>query len=446
MAVQISSENFIQVFSEIGDNGVNRLYFDKILFIAHHMAFSERVRSYFNIDSAKDDGLPEIVQQAISSALSNNAPVVKVGRRSLNKAVIKLTGVFAPKLYQLKIGDTLYGYTSLVGDTETDIIDGIDAALTGVPKITVTKTATSIEVKYIDDDDAVPIKLTKNLTWESFDPNSSASTIVDDYDKIKDEDADFFHICIQDRDLGEVEKISSHMQTQDRIFYACVNDPLNYDSDASIGFGAELYDKGRNCTCLFQSQLAASEFLDMASAGLVASKEPGTYTLNLKRPSNVSPDSITDTQYQNLLKKKINSYSKIEIFNKGITDGFVSSGRYLDIQIADFYFKAILKEELALYLSNEDKPPYTDDGGIADIKARTELVFKRLQDKGIVVAQKFLAEDGKTLLEPFTVNVVSRSNSPLGDRIDRVYNGLTYQAYLTGGIHKIIAVRGELNV
>lgn len=446
---ELSIDFWVRLAVKINDQQISTKSYDKALAIANTMAFSERVKTYLNINQVTEDGHPQALIDMVKPFFNAGGVFLKVGRRSLNKAVIKLTGVFTPKLYQLKIGDTLYGYTSVVGNTETDIINGIDAALTGVPKVTVTKTANSIEVKYIDDDDAVPIKLVKNLKWDSFEPNSVSGTIVDDFVKIKNQDKDFYHIVLQDRDQDVVKELASYVESNKYVFYTSSADSLNYsDSDEDSGLAGYFNTLAYNRTTCITDKNADTQYVDMGAAGLYASNAPGSITGHFKDFSGLIPSEFESSEYLNIKKKNSPAFAYVEIAKRAFVDATMASSRFIDVQIASDWLVESIKEQWVFSLKREKKLQFTDLG-IERLVQDAVLVLQRAQAApyNIIIPNPIVEQEyvngvatptGK-VIQPFTVTATPRSLVPEQNRIARNYGDIAISCIFGGAIHTVAA-------
>jgi hypothetical protein len=173
-------------------------------------------------------------------------------------------------------------------------------------------------------------------------------------------------------------------------------------------------------------------FLDAGVAGKCLPLAPGSETWKFKTIAGVPVQTFTATQQANLKTKRTNYYYSVA--GIGITtEGYVSSGEFVDTIRGRDWLAARLQTRILTLLLNAKKVPYTDQGiALVESEVRAQL--------NEAVAQGYLAASpSPTVTVPLAASVSST------DKTNRVLNNVLFSAVLQGAIHSG-AISGSVTV
>ena len=215
-------------------------------------------------------------------------------------------------------------------------------------------------------------------------------------------------------------KAAAWVEAAAKFFATAQNDAniVNTTPDTA-SLPALLQAAGYARTLPMYSGVANTVYSEAAPLGVMATRIPGTYTLNFKTLAGVTADALTETQYTVGIAKNCNVYQTVggvSIFQPGC----VADGEWADVIVGCDWIKANLCTNIFSKLVNNDKIPYTD-GGIAVIEAEIRGVLQAAVDNG------FLAS--------YTVTVPLAANITTNDKNLRQLNGVSFTGKLAGAIH-----------
>lgn len=174
------------------------------------------------------------------------------------------------------------------------------------------------------------------------------------------------------------------------------------------------------------------QWSELAWAGRMLPTDPGSATWKFKTLSGVTADVFTDTERTNLLGKNANIYEVIG--GVAITqEGKVAIGEFIDVIRGVDWLEVRIQEDIYQLLVNVDKVPYTDQG----ITAIDGAVKARLAD---AITVGLLAAD-----PPPTTTVPRSIDIDPADKIARTLNNVRFEGTLAGAIH-FVNVTGVVTV
>lgn len=213
---------------------------------------------------------------------------------------------------------------------------------------------------------------------------------------------------------------------------------------ASIG--AVLNASSNDRSGVFYHSDPTTQFPDAAFAGGLAvnfgAPAPGGYTGAYKTLIGVTVTNLTPTQSKNAIDKKVNTYEEVGEVNI-VQFGTVSDGDYYDITVLADWTVARIQEGIYSDLVNQPKIPYTE-AGMLTIKGKVSTVL----DLGISnggYSDHLFDPVTEERIGGYVVTLPAFSSIPAQDKIDRLLQGVTFEAYLAGAIHKV-KIAGTITV
>lgn len=193
----------------------------------------------------------------------------------------------------------------------------------------------------------------------------------------------------------------------------------------------------KNSMCIYNSKLRSAPdksagYADVAFAAMVLGRTIGTYTAFGKTLTGIIPDKFTGTQVTNMTTKHVTWYNNM--YGKNITEGVKTCGGtesdWIDVEIGIDWLQTRIQEAVFSLVFSVDKIPYTVQG--------TEML------KSPVDGVLLLATNNK-FLRDYKITTEDPLSQTSGDRANRTYNGLAFEADLAGAIHKT-TINGKVRV
>lgn len=258
----------------------------------------------------------------------------------------------------------------------------------------------------------------------------SDQTFVEALELINDVESDWYAVVIDSRDSTEIENMAANIQARDKLFLAASDEAAILDDQDDTDLASTLLDNTYSRTALFYHSDAANIFPEMAWAGLILPQDPGSATWAWKTLSGVTSDTLTGAERNTLESKRATYY--VTVAGNNITfEGQTSEpGLFIDIIRGTDWLKYRIAEDVVARLAAVPKIPYVGGGEILEA-----IIRNRLE---IAVDRQLIAED-------YTVTVPPASEQQVTDRANRVYKDITFNAQLTGAVHRV-EVRGVLTV
>ena len=198
------------------------------------------------------------------------------------------------------------------------------------------------------------------------------------------------------------------------------------DTDVASGLLDLLADRTGG---IYHSVADGENFPEVAWAGRCLPEDPGSITWAWKPLAGIPSDSLTKTQRDTIESKRFSYYVNIA-GNPRTFEGAVSQpGVFIDIVRGMDWLRFRLAEDMVAILANDDIPYI---GGDAVIESTMRARLDQAVERGVIAPD-------------YTVTVPPASQQQLSDRVDRIYNNVTFEATLTGKVHRV-RIRGTVTV
>jgi len=257
-----------------------------------------------------------------------------------------------------------------------------------------------------------------------------ANTWTDELDAIAVLDNDWYALAIDSRSDADIEEVAAWVQAKYKIFLSAsdaagIVDPLD-DTDIASTLLSNNYGR----TSLFYHSQAATEYPEVAWAGLILPEDPGSVTWAWKRLAGVPTDTLTSAERGAAEDKRATYY--IAVGGNSITfEGQTSEpGTFIDVIRGVDWLTFRISEDIVARLAAVGKIPYVGGGAILE-----SLIRARLDD----------AVDRDLIAEGYSVTVPPASEQQVTDRADRIYRDITFEAQLAGAVHRV-EIRGTVTV
>jgi len=243
-------------------------------------------------------------------------------------------------------------------------------------------------------------------------------------------DDDWYCILIESRDAADIEAVSNAVEALNKLFIAASADADILDGQVDNDIASTLLDQNLSRTALIYHSEADSEYPDAAWAGLQLPEDPGSTTWAFKTLSGIPTDSLSSSELQALRDKRCNHY--ISVAGNSITyEGYTSEpGVFIDIIRGLDWLRQRMAEDIFSVLASTSKVPYIGGAEILEQSIRGRLD---------------IAVDRDVIVDGYDVNVPPASSQSASDRADRIYRDITFEAQLTGAVHRV-EVRGTVTV
>ena len=174
--------------------------------------------------------------------------------------------------------------------------------------------------------------------------------------------------------------------------------------------------------------------LEAAAVGELGSQEVGSITWKFKTLTGITPVDMNADELQAIHDAGGNTY----VTKAGIpqtSEGITASGEYIDVIHGKSWLKVNIENSIQQAFANNQKVSF-DNRGIALLNGAVTTVLQKGFTQGIIATDN----EGNPI---YTVDTVSRDNTPAADRAARVYNGLSFSLELAGAIHEV-NIKGEI--
>lgn len=229
---------------------------------------------------------------------------------------------------------------------------------------------------------------------------------------------------------------AAYIETQEKI-YICESAESAILTSATSDILSQLKALEYSRTALVYS----SDATQGPSAGWLGGQlpqTPGSSTWKFKQLVGITPDTLTQTQRNNVIgipgqpAKNGNIYETVGGVN--ITEeGWMVSGQFIDITVGVDWLKSTMQENVFALLVQAPKVPYTDQGVGIIINA-----IKQTLQQG--VANGLI--DGSS---PIIVSAPQVLDVPLADRQNRLLPDVTFSCRFAGAIH-FVQIQGTVSV
>lgn len=259
---------------------------------------------------------------------------------------------------------------------------------------------------------------------------ATAESYVEALNEIRDINDDWYALAIESRDPAIVESVSDYIQALPRLFLAASDDANILDGSVTSDIASVLLDKTNWRTAVIYSSTAANNYPEVAWAGGMLPRAPGTATWAFKSLSGISTDQLNSAQRDAARNKRATVY--INIAGNNVTsEGQVAEvGNYIDIVRGTDWLAQRMSERIFAQLSSRPKIPYIGGGAVLEQEIRAQL--------DIAVERNVVAPG-------FVVDVPLASAQSPNDRGERRYRNITFTATLVGAVHGA-QIRGVVTV
>ena len=438
-------DDIVSVQIALQTTGVARGEFGVPMIVAPLMSFTERVRVYTSYAAATEDNLPQPLLTALSDCFSQTPRPrrVKVGRRSVSKAVVTVSEVTNLGTYTISTSNgEVYSFTADANATATEIVTGLAAAITSDTdeKITATVVGSTLELAYISQSDRVGVTLGSGLAWGTISPLTAPTAVADDLSAILDEDQAWYGLVMTERTKADQIKAAEWTEANEKLFITATNEADVLNAGSSADLISTLKNSRYFRTAVLYHTNAATEYPDAAWAGRVFTIQPGGETWALKSLASITPSTLTATQKQTITNKGGNTFefyqAQVALTNPGKT----AAGEWIDVIRFRDWLKDTIQVNMVQMLINRDKVPYTDQG----IQLCVNNLRKSLQEGQNVggIAPDELDAAGKTV-PGFVITYPRSVELAASIKASRTLS-LGFQARLAGAIH-VVNVDGALS-
>lgn len=190
-------------------------------------------------------------------------------------------------------------------------------------------------------------------------------------------------------------------------------------------------------TLIFDHDVAG-EHLDAAAVGALGSLEVGSITWKFKGGfAGITGRYLQEDELTLIEEDNAMAY----VFKAGkaqLSDGIDATGEFIDALHGQDFVKVDMENEVQNALQNAPKVPY-DARGISLIEASATTTLQRAFGQGIIAQRA----DGQP---DYTIQALTREQSSVQDRANRIYKGLSFQFSLAGAIHRVDPINGEILV
>lgn len=230
--------------------------------------------------------------------------------------------------------------------------------------------------------------------------------------------SDWFFLVCSTNENEVIKALSGWIDTQEKMYFATTQD-LELVGDIESDNTAIMYHDDEDA------------YVAEGLASYLATAPVGGVTAKFKTINGVTAANIGATELKTLHKNGGFSYiRKMGVLQT--TEGYVTSGSYIDLTMGSYFVKFRIEEEAMLMAVNNDKIPYSNTG-IGMLVGVVDTVLKRATNQGIV-----LEEEGKGVYE---ISYIPREDMPKNKIANREYDGVRATATITGAIHN-----GTINI
>lgn len=421
-------DNIVQITITRETAAIATASFQIPLVLSTHTRFSERARTYTDINSVGEDFATTdqayIIAQKLfgQSTVGAVPPSIVIGRRQVDE--VTFTPVVADNTtYTVTLNATPYTFTSGTSATATTIVTGLKAAIGTPTGITVSGTATLV-IETTTPGTAWSVKGSTNLTQVNTTPTESyvdalaAVTVVNDV---------WYALVADTRVAADVMALATAIQARRKIFGTSTTDNA-FTSPTHIG--AQLDADSLNRTFWIYLAQADEDYPEAAWIGAQLPYTPGSNDWDFKRAAGITVSNISDNQRTNIRAINGNMYTTIAGLNM-FQDGNMSDGTPIDEIVFIDWLYARLQEGIFFRLANSLKVPFTNPG-LLRIENEIRSVLSQAETNGGI-------DRGWDVSTPDVLSIAPAL------RAQRTAGTFVFRARLQGSVRKVI-INGFLSV
>lgn len=168
-----------------------------------------------------------------------------------------------------------------------------------------------------------------------------------------------------------------------------------------------------------------NNFIAEGLCSIMATSEVGSVTGKFKQILGAKSQNVTQSELDALHENGMITYVT-KMGEDQTSEGITLSGEYIDVILSEIWIKKTMEYRLMKLALDNGKIPY-DDVGIAMLVSVVNGVLQEGVANGTILSQ------GGT--DFYSIEYVSREDTPFTDIGTRQYNGISWEATLTGAIH-----------
>ena len=469
MSVQLVTADIV-----FGDSFVARPSLQRLIFIARHNYFPERVKEYRSLNSLVQDGIPtnSTIYTAAQGHFSQDPsldPFI-VGRFE-SKSIITPEDASEGKEYSITLNaldaaSTLTAsYTAVALDTQEEIVDALKLAIDGQPdiasKITTTKVGTGsttrLELTHATTGEWFTVDNLVSLV-ETFDdtPENSAA---DELAAITLENDNFYVITTDVKDGTYVEALAEDIAGRFNFYAVSLSQTDAYMSASTGTFKTLIVDNQYlNCYPMYHHE-AATKFPEVAAMSeAFAVVDTGITFANrtvigVGESLTAEGNKLSDSQVAQLMANGINFFNPPKIsgsvtaqrLNAAITTGKDGGGR---VASGEYAFNVVGKDALQIEIeANVSNLLISQKNGRLTYTQDNIDKARNMVDKALV---KFADVNGWNLIysksdidSPYVLSRPTPRDYSAADRITGILSNISFTAYLKDAIH-LVDINGSL--
>jgi len=437
-------DRIVSVMIALNTAGISKEGFSTLLIVGESTVALPRVSTYTSSVQMTEDGYKETDPLYLMAtdffAQIPHPNVLKVGRRQVDEVAITCTNVLAEgAVYSVTVasadGSNTYTYEVQNGDDGDDILDGLATAMASDPVVTAAFADSTLTLTNQTAGTAFTVSADKNLTITN---GASSETIAETMAACVAYDSDFYGIALASRTDSDILAMAAWAEANEKLYGTCVSGSAVLDGADNTDIASQLMLNNYYRTFAFYHE-DANDFPEVAVMSRCFTAVPGSETWALKRLAGVVVDNLTETQFNVLKAKNVNTFERFR--NLSLTQtGKVAAGEWIDV----IRFRDWLAEEIKVnvlnVLVNNEKVPYTD-AGIAIVEGAIRQSLRQGQVNGGIAPVEYDENGDKNL--GYTVTVPLAANISANQKASRILEGVTFTARLAGAIH-VVQINGQL--
>ena len=437
-------DRIVSVQIALNTAGISKEGFSTLMIVGANTVSLPRVSSYTSSVQMTQDGYSEtdpLYLMAVDFFSQIPHPnVLKVGRRQVDTVQITTKNVLAEGgTYTLSVtsadATNTYTYEVQSGDGSAEILGGLATAMATDPTVTAVYADATLTLTNKVTGTAFVVKVDKNLTKTNGAPTE---TIAETMTACVAYDPDFYGVALTSRTDADILAMANWAEANNKLFGTCVSGADVLDGADNTDIASQLMLNNFYRTFSFY-HADANDYPEVAVMSRCFTAVPGSETWANKRLAGVNIDPLTETQFNVLAAKNVNTFERFR--NLSLTQtGKVSAGEWIDV----IRFRDWLAEEIKVnvlnVLVNNEKVPYTD-AGIAVIEGAIRQSLRQGQVNGGIAPVEYDENGDKNL--GYTVTVPLAANISANQKASRILEGVTFTARLSGAIH-VVKIIGSL--
>ena len=437
-------DRIVSVQIALNTAGISKDGFSTLLVVGESSVSLARVSTYRSAVEMTDDGYGEsdpLYLAAVDFFSQIPHPtVLKIGRRQIDSVEITVKNVLPENsVYSVTIasadGSNTYTYTVQNGDAAADILQGLETAMAGDTVVTAAYADDALTLTNNTAGTAFTVKADKNLTVTNAAPSE---TIAETMAACVAYDSDFYGVALTSRTDADILAMAAWAEANGKLYGTCVSGADVLDGADNTDIASQLMLNNYFRTFSFY-HTDENDFPEVAVMSRCFTVTAGGETWALKQLAGVKVDALTETEYNVLKAKNVNTFERFR--NLSLTqNGKVAAGEWIDvIRFRDFLEEEI-KVNVVTAMINRNKVPYTD-AGIAIIEAAIRQALARGQATGGIAPTEY-DEDGNENLG-YTVTVPLAATISPNQKASRILEDVQFTARLAGAIH-VVEIDGSL--